>query len=128
MTLVLGNQAFSIFPEALAILGKPLHAYVAPFSRRSAPDVMSIESEFDLDKLVLPAWAKESPSYNKYTQHSGEQERRGPRDRFDDRGGDRRPRPARRDFSAPGGKGFNPPTERGPGGQRREGGPRREGG
>jgi hypothetical protein len=88
---------------------------------------MTTESEFDLDKLFLPKWAQESPSFNKYAGHSGDD--RGPRrgdrdDRGDRRGG---PRPARRDFSAPGGKGFNPPTERRPGGGGREGGDRGRG-
>ena len=102
---------------------------------------MSIEAEFDLDKLFLPSWAKESPSLNKYTQHSGEdRERRGRRpDRGERRGppgGGRGPsdRQAPRNFGAPGGKGFNPPTERRfgprPDGQRgdRRAGPPRGGG
>ena len=50
------------------------------------------ESEFDLDKLFLPAWAQE-PSASKYAKYEGETE---PYDRRRDR--DRRgPRPPRRD-------------------------------
>jgi hypothetical protein len=50
------------------------------------------DSEFDLDKLFLPAWAQE-PSASKYAHYEGETERperRGDRDR-------RGPRPPRRD-------------------------------
>jgi len=50
------------------------------------------DSEFDLDKLFLPAWAQE-PSASKYAKYEGETERpdrRGDRDR-------RGPRPPRRD-------------------------------
>ena len=50
------------------------------------------DSEFDLDKLFLPAWAQE-PSASKYANYEGETERpdrRGDRDR-------RGPRPPRRD-------------------------------
>ncbi len=52
------------------------------------------DSEFDLDKLFLPAWAQE-PSASKYAKYEGETERpdrRGDRDR-------RGPRPPRRDGS-----------------------------
>jgi hypothetical protein len=75
------------------------------------------ETDLDLDKLFLPAWAQESPSFNKYEKYTGREES-GRRD-F----GDRRRRPPSRDFSAPGGKGFGGPRpgERGP---RREGGRR----
>ena len=63
------------------------------------------ESEFDLEKLFLPAWAQQEPSSNKYAKYEGEEER-------PERRGDRRgPRPPRRD-----------------GGPRREGFGNREGG
>jgi hypothetical protein len=80
------------------------------------------ESEFDLEKLFLPAWATDAPSVNKYANFSGgEGPRRredGPRDRGprrdgpggrpqrggprgDQRGGDRRPPPAERREAPP---------------------------
>jgi hypothetical protein len=69
------------------------------------------ESELDLEKLFLPAWAQESPSVNKYSKHAGDD--RPPRD--ERRGGGSRP--PRRDF---GGGGQRPggPQNRGPGGSR----------
>ncbi len=82
---------------------------------------MSTESEFDLDKLFLPAWAQESPSYNKYAGHTGED--KGPRGRDrdrDDRRGPRRPMMRRDEGGAP---------QRGPrrdGGQFQGRGPRRD--
>lgn len=63
----------------------------------------SPETEFDLEKLFLPAWAQDSPAVNKYADFRGEE----PRDR--DRG-DRRPGrgptrsgPPRSDGPRPGG-------------------------
>ena len=50
----------------------------------------SPEADFDLEKLFLPAWAKESPQHNRYAKFEGEPERR------DDRRGDRRDGPSRR--------------------------------
>src|SRR5215472_6117678 len=75
------------------------------------------ETEFDLEKLFLPAWAQESPSVNRYAKHTGED---GPERRSDDRPGVRRG--PRRDGPLPGG---GPKRDRGPQGERR--GPRREG-
>src|SRR5665213_1905397 len=49
------------------------------------------ESEFDLEKLFLPAWAQNPPATNKYASFSGEDR---PNRRMDDRGG-RRPPPRR---------------------------------
>jgi hypothetical protein len=72
----------------------------------------SPEADFDLEKLFLPAWAKESPQHNRYAKFEGEPERR------DDRRGDRRDRPARRPGT--GGPGFG--AARGPGGPRSQGG------
>ncbi len=71
------------------------------------------EADFDLEKLFLPAWAKESPQHNRYEKFEGEPAGRG------DRGGrgDRRDGPQRR----PGGSGFG---GRGPGGPGGPGGPR----
>ncbi|MEP6664754.1 MAG: hypothetical protein ABJC04_13945, partial [Verrucomicrobiota bacterium] len=66
------------------------------------------ETEFDLEKLFLPAWAQESPGVNKYAKHSGDD--RPQRD--DRRGGGSRP--PRRDFGGP----RSGPPNRGQGGQR----------
>ncbi len=84
------------------------------------------ESEFDLEKLFLPAWAQGSPIVNKYASFAGEDRPdRGPRD---DRQGGRRP--PRRDFGQQG-QGGRP---KGGGGrpqdrdrQSRPGGPRQGG-
>lgn len=90
------------------------------------------EAEFDLEKLFLPNWAKESPEHNRYAKFEGEPERRDRGDR-----GDRRDRPPRRPGGGPGfGRGpgaaqgsqsRGPERRGGPGGPR-PGGPRREGG
>ena len=80
------------------------------------------EADFDLEKLFLPAWAKESPQHNRFAKFEGESERRD--DRRGDRG-DRRDRPPRR----PGfGQGKGPSPPRGPGGGDRPRGPRPGGG
>jgi hypothetical protein len=91
------------------------------------------DSELDLDKLFLPAWAQE-PSASKYAKYEGETERpdrrgdrdrRGPRPpRRDGPGGprrdDNRPRGDRRGPPRPGGGAPRPEGERGQpfGGQR----------
>ena len=72
----------------------------------------SPEADFDLEKLFLPAWAKESPQHNRFAKFEGEPERR------DDRRGDR---PARRPAF---GQGRGPSAPRGPGGGDRSRGPR----
>src|SRR5271154_5721806 len=72
------------------------------------------ESEFDLEKLFLPAWAQGSPTVNKYASFAGDD--RPPREHGDRQGGRR---PPRRDFGQPGGR----PHDR----QSRPGGPRRGG-
>ena len=46
------------------------------------------ETEFDLERLFLPAWAQESPATNKYAGFAGEDRRES---RFDDRPGRRGP-------------------------------------
>jgi hypothetical protein len=83
------------------------------------------ETDLDLEKLFLPAWAQETPSTNRYAKFTGNEgaprgERRG-----DDRSG---PRPPRRDGGGDG-RGFGSPRPggpgRGPGGPRRDGGPGR---
>jgi hypothetical protein len=51
---------------------------------------VSSESELDLEKLFLPAWAQESPAVNKYAGHSGEDRPERGRGRGDR--GDRGPR------------------------------------
>jgi len=66
------------------------------------------ESEFDLEKLFLPAWATDAPAVNKYANFSGDD-----RPRREDGPRDRRPR---RD--GPGGG--RPPQRGGPGGPRGE--------
>jgi len=81
------------------------------------------DSEFDLDKLFLPAWAQE-PSASKYAKYEGETERpdrRGDRDRRGPRPPRREGPPgARRDDNRPRGERRGPPR---PGG----GAPRPEG-
>jgi hypothetical protein len=81
------------------------------------------DSEFDLDKLFLPAWAQE-PSASKYAKYEGETERfdrRGDRDRRGPRPPRREGPPgARRDDNRPRGDRRGPPR---PGG----GAPRPEG-
>jgi len=57
----------------------------------------SPESEFDLEKLFLPAWAQEPSNVNKYAKFKGDDR---PERKFDDRPGARRG-PPRRDFSGP---------------------------
>lgn len=54
---------------------------------------VSPESELDLEKLFLPAWAQESPSVNKYASHSGEDRQERGRGRDRDSRGPRRDRP-----------------------------------
>src|SRR5580704_6745738 len=84
----------------------------------------SPESELDLEKLFLPAWAQDSPAVNRYANFSGEDRRER---KFDDRP---RSRPPRRDQprgAGPGGprgdRGRGPGSDRGP----RPGGPRDHG-
>lgn len=141
---------------ALAIPEKVPHAYAAFFAacgsitvQRQTLKRMSTtpEAEFDLEKLFLPAWAKESPQHNRYAKFEGEPERRDRGDR-----GDRRDRPPRRPGGGggfgrgpggPGGSSFGrgpgaaqgapgqgrgPERRGGPGGPRPAGGPRRDGG
>jgi hypothetical protein len=84
------------------------------------------ETDLDLEKLFLPAWAQDTTTANRYAKFTGNEG--APRERRDDRSG---PRPPRRD-----GGGFGGPRREGqgrgpgaPGGQRREGGfggPRRD--
>jgi len=76
------------------------------------------ETDLDLEKLFLPAWAQDSANNtNRYAKFTGtEGERRGDRDRGESRG----PRPPRRDGGFGGGGG-------GPGQGRRPDGPRRDG-
>jgi hypothetical protein len=77
------------------------------------------ESEFDLEKLFLPAWAQGPPSVNKYAGFAGED--RPPRD-YGERPGGRRP--PRRDFDRQGArpKGGRPQDR-----PARQGGPRERG-
>lgn len=86
--------------------------------RADCRDTMNInpETDLDLEKLFLPAWAQESPAVNRYAKFTGGEERP---DRRDDRRG-RGPRPPRRDGGG-----------RPPGGARRDdraSGPRRDAG
>ena len=73
----------------------------------------SPDAGFDLEKLLLPAWAKESPQTNPYAKYEG-----GPEGREDRRRGDRRDRPFRRPDQGPG-RGPRPggPRPGQPGGQ-----------
>jgi hypothetical protein len=120
---------------ALAILGKAIHANAAKNrARQFAPLSMSTspETDFDLEKLFLPAWAQEKPAANRYEKYTGEEtterrERRGGGDRFG--GGGRRPEgrggPG---MGARGGQGQGrPPGGDGGFGGDRSRGPRREG-
>jgi hypothetical protein len=72
----------------LAIRPKALHAGVEQLNelaRLSAVIVTmseSPETEFDLEKLFLPAWAQDSPAVNKYADFKGEE----PRERRPGRG------------------------------------------
>ncbi len=60
------------------------------FSRHDTKHMStSPEADFDLEKLFLPAWAKESPQHNQYAKYEGVPERRDDRRR---EGRDRRPR------------------------------------
>ena len=68
----------------------------------------SPESDLDLDKLFLPAWAQESPAVNRYAKYTGGEDRPERRD-------DRQRRPGRRDSSPAGGRGFGPGSDRRPG-------------
>jgi hypothetical protein len=89
------------------------------------------ETDLDLEKLFLPAWAQESSSVNRYAKFAGGEDRPDRRD--DRRGGG--PRPPRRDGGgrALGGtkrddRPRGPRREAGPGGPQRDdrGGPRRD--
>lgn len=82
------------------------------------------ETDLDLEKLFLPAWAQDSANNtNRYAKFTGnEGERRGDRDRGESRG----PRPPRRDGGF-GGGGRGPGGPGGPGQGRRPDGPRRDG-
>jgi len=87
------------------------------------------ETDLDLEKLFLPAWAQDTSTANRYAKFTGNEG--APRERRDDRSG---PRPPRRDGG--GGGGFGGPRRegqgqgqsRGPGGPGAPGGQRREGG
>src|SRR5688500_14662453 len=83
------------------------------------------ETDLDLEKLFLPAWAQESAKdTNRYAKFTGnEGERRGDRDRGESRG----PRPPRREGGFGGGGGRGPGGPGGPGQGRRPDGPRRDG-
>ena len=80
------------------------------------------ETDFDLEKLFLPAWAQEAPSINKYSRFEGRDSDMRP-DRGD-RGGNRPggPRGPRRD-----GPGGGRDQNRSPRGDNRGAGPRRDG-
>lgn len=88
------------------------------------------ETDLDLEKLFLPAWAQETADTNRYAKYTG-----GEESRSDDRGrGERRgPRPPRRDFGGRAPQGDRPRGPRrdgpGPGGRPPRdgrGGPRRD--
>jgi hypothetical protein len=85
---------------------------------------MSTESDFNLDKLFLPAWAQESPAYNKYANYTEREERGGDRRGGGPRGHSRDGGGGRPQGRPPGGPGQG---RGGPGGDRNRG-PRRDGG
>ncbi len=110
-----------------------LELLASPALRGCSHNLMNInpETDLDLEKLFLPAWAQESPSVNRFAKFAGEPERSDHRDERRGRG----PRPPRREG---GGREFvrqrrddRPPgPRREGGGDRRQredrGGPRRE--
>lgn len=110
-----------------------LELLASPALRGCSHNVMNInpETDLDLEKLFLPAWAQESPSVNRFAKFAGEPERSDHRDERRGRG----PRPPRREG---GGREFGrqrrddrpPGPRREGGGDRRQredrGGPRRE--
>jgi hypothetical protein len=110
----------------LAIRPRAVHAQAATFYGRQhlcpawASMSTSPETDFDLEKLFLPAWAQESPSPNRYAKYTGnEGADRTPGERTGGR------RPPRRDGPRPAGRGDG---QRPPGGDRnRAPGPRRDG-
>jgi len=73
------------------------------------------ESDFDLEKLFLPAWAQETPAANRFANYRGDEEARGERPGREGRGG------PRRDFGGP-----PRDSQRGP--RRDDRGPRPSGG
>ena len=77
------------------------------------------ETEFDLEKLFLPAWAQESPATNKYAGFAGEDRRES---RSDDRPGRRGPPRGESRPGEPRARGGGPPQRGREGGKR--GGPR----
>src|SRR5579884_2512155 len=88
----------------------------------------SPETEFDLEKLFLPAWAQESPAVNRYAKYEGDNRPVDTSRKFDERR-PRRPRPeGQRRRRDQGGRDQN--RDRGPRRDRPAGastGPRREG-
>jgi len=81
----------------------------------------SPETEFDLEKLFLPAWAQESPGANKYAGFTGDDRRES---RSDDRHGPRRGPPRSGGDRPRGGPGGRPQERRSDGGPRGGSGPR----
>jgi hypothetical protein len=77
------------------------------------------ETEFDLEKLFLPAWAQESPATNKYAGFAGDDRRDS---RLDDRRGRRGPPRGESRPGDPRSRGGGPPQRGRDGGNR--GGPR----
>ena len=85
------------------------------------------DSEFDLEKLFLPAWAQDSPSVNKYAGFAGDD--RPPRE-HGERPGGRRPRAATSASRAAGRQADGPKAAAADArkiGSPRPGGPRRDG-
>ena len=79
------------------------------------------ETEFDLEKLFLPAWAQESPAANKYAGFAGDDRRES---RSDDRPGRRGPRaatPGLANTRAPGRRPQRGPRRRKAGAAKRDG-------
>src|SRR6266576_1404269 len=94
-----------------------MHFYRVPHCRAIVTMNINPETDLDLEKLFLPAWAQESSSVNRYAKFAGGEDRPDRRD--ERRGGG--PRPPRREG---GGRAFGgAKRDDRPRGPRREGGP-----
>ena len=105
--------------DLLVLLSSPADAGLSSFMNTNP------ETDLDLEKLFLPAWAQADPAVNRYAKFAGGDDR--PDRNRDDRRGPSRPPGARREGGGGGGgRGFGGPRRDGP--ARGAGGPRRDGG
>src|SRR2546427_546276 len=95
-----------------------MRVYRVPHCRAVVTMNINPETDLDLEKLFLPAWAQESSSVNRYAKFAGGEDRPDRRD--ERRGGARPPRRAGGDRASGGAK-----RDERPSGPRREGGPGR---